>query len=96
MRTLLAGLAVGLVAVSGASTPSAQRTLGIFTDGVDIGAPSTIGAGSAVYDADKKTYALAGGGENMWAAADHFHYVWKKVSGDVSLDATIEFAGSRP
>ena len=99
MRTLLAGLArlaVGLVAVSGASPQSAQRTLGIFTDSGDIGAPSTIGPGSAVYDADKKIYALSGGGENMWAGADHFHYVWKKVSGDVSLDATVEFAGSRP
>ena len=32
----------------------------------------------------------------MWAAADHFHYVWKKVSGDVLLDATVEFAGPRP
>ena len=32
----------------------------------------------------------------MWAAADHFHYVWKKVSGDVALEATIEFVGSKP
>jgi dipeptidyl aminopeptidase/acylaminoacyl peptidase len=32
----------------------------------------------------------------MWGTADHFHYVWIKVSGDVSLEATVEFVGSSP
>jgi hypothetical protein len=76
--------------------PAAQQTLGLFSGSGDIGVPSTIGAGSAVYDAGKKTYTVSGGGENMWAAADHFQYVWKKVSGDVMLDATIEFTATRP
>ena len=32
----------------------------------------------------------------MWATADHFHYVYKKLSGDVALEATIAFGSSNP
>ena len=72
------------------------QSLGVFTSSSDVGTPSTIGAGTATYDAASKTYTVAGGGENMWAAADHFHYVWKKMSGDVTLEATIGFVGTNP
>jgi TolB protein len=92
----LAALAIGLVLVPGRLGPAAQQTLGIFSSSGDIGAPSTIGPGSTVFEPDTKTYTVSGGGENMWAAADHFQYAWKKVSGDVMLDATIGFTGSRP
>lgn len=70
--------------------------IGAFTGSGDIGTPSTIGPGSAVHDADRNSYTVSGGGENMWAAADHLHYVWKKVSGDVMLEATVAFSGTRP
>lgn len=96
MSKWLGGVALGVVLASATSGPGAQQTPGIFSGSSDIGAPSTIGPGSVVYDAEKRTYTVSGGGENMWAAADHFQYVWKKVSGDVMLDATVEFAGTRP
>ena len=32
----------------------------------------------------------------MWAAADHFRYVWTKVSGDVALEASVEFVATSP
>src|SRR5437868_11506148 len=32
----------------------------------------------------------------MWATSDHFHYVWIKMSGDVSLEADVEFTGTNP
>jgi TolB protein len=70
--------------------------LGLFTDHADIGTPSSIGAGSAEYDPNKKVYTVFGGGENMWKSADHFHYVYKKVSGDMTIEAAIEFVGSSP
>ena len=70
--------------------------LGAFTASQDIGTPSTLGGGSATYDAAKSTYVVAGGGENMWGTADHFQFVWKKVSGDVMLAATVEFVASSP
>jgi TolB protein len=96
MSKRIAVASLGFVLALAQQGPAAQPNLGIFSGSGDIGAPSTIGAGSTVYDAGKKTYAVSGGGENMWAAADHFQYVWKKVSGDVMLDATIEFTGTRP
>jgi TolB protein len=84
-----------LVLSLGRDTPAAQ-TLGVFTASSDVGTPSTIGRGSASYDPVTKVYTVEGGGENMWSTADHFHYVWKKMSGDVMLDATIEFVGTSP
>jgi len=41
--------------------------------------------------ARKKTYRITPSGENIWGAADALHYVWKKVSGDVSLTASVSF-----
>ena len=32
----------------------------------------------------------------MWKDTDHFHYVYKKVSGDINIEAAIEFVGSSP
>ena len=34
---------------------------------------------------------MSAAGANIWATADSFHFVWKKVSGDVSLTADIDF-----
>lgn len=70
--------------------------VGIFTGHGDVGKPSTIGPGSVTYDAATGTYTVTGGGENMWGTADHFQYVWVKVSGDVTLEATVELVGTSP
>jgi len=78
------------------SAAGAAGPVGIFTDCADVGAPSSPGPGSAVFDARKQTYSISGGGANMWGAADAFHYVWKRVSGDVGLTASIEFVGASP
>ena len=78
------------------SQESALQPLGLFSGNQDIGAPSTIGAGSAAYNSQTQSYAVSGGGANMWGTADQFHYVWKKVSGDVMLAASIEFTGTKP
>ncbi len=90
------GLAAAGVLAAVQAKPASPAVVGIFTTSGDIGTPSTLGAGSALYDADAKTYIVSGGGENMWAAADHFQYVWKKVSGDVTLDASVAFTGTKP
>jgi hypothetical protein len=51
-------------------------------------------AGSAQFDAAHDSYTVAGSGENMWFGIDDFHYVWKKVSGDVALTAEISIMGT--
>src|ERR1700691_4183003 len=64
-------------------------SLGIFEDHADVG--TILHTGSVEYDTAKRTYTIAGSGENMWFAADAFQFVWKKVSGDVTLTADISF-----
>jgi TolB protein len=65
---------------------------GLFEDHRDIGTVKM--PGSVVYDETKKTYTVAGGGENMWATTDAFHYVWRRISGDFSLAADIQILGT--
>jgi hypothetical protein len=65
---------------------------GIFTADTDIGTP--LHAGSVQYDAAQQTYTVGGGGVNMWFTNDACHFVWKKVSGDVTLAADINFVGT--
>src|SRR5215470_15517942 len=74
------------------SFTSAAQTLGAFENHGDIG--QVLHPGSAVYDTASKRYTLSGSGENMWLTSDAFQFVWKKVSGDVSLTADISFIGA--
>ena len=71
-------------------------TLGLFENHADIGVP--LHAGSAEHDPSRGTYTVAGAGVNMWFTNDAFQFVWKKVSGDVTLAADISFpaAGGDP
>src|SRR6202171_5362271 len=64
---------------------------GIFEGRRDIG--TVLHAGSVAYDAAKRSYTIAGSGENMWFGSDAFQFAWKKVSGDVTLTADISFLG---
>src|SRR6266446_7113872 len=62
-----------------AGTEAAAAT-GIFEGHGDVG--TVLHEGSAEYDAAKRSYTIAGSGENMWFGSDAFQFVWKKVSGD--------------
>jgi TolB protein len=64
---------------------------GVFENHGDIG--SVLHPGTLEYDPAHGTYTVSGSGVNMWSTADAFHFVWKKVSGDVSLAADISFVG---
>jgi TolB protein len=70
----------------------AADKLGPFQNHADVG--TILHPGSATYDPAKKTFTIAGSGENMWATSDAFHFVWTKLSGDVSLAANISFLGT--
>jgi len=65
---------------------------GIFTDHQDVG--TVLHPGSVDYSIANHTYTIGGSGENMWFGMDDFHFVWKKVSGDVALTADIAFLGA--
>ena len=87
--TAFLGLAILACAATGFA---GDGGLGLFEAHGDVGAVGK--PGSVVYDAKAGTYTVTGGGENMWFATDAFHFVWKKVSGDVSLAADIRFVGT--
>lgn len=72
-------------------TTTQAQTLGLFEDHNDIG--TVLHPGSAAYDPATKAYTLSGSGENVWATADAFHFVWKKMSGDVALSADVAIVG---
>ncbi len=75
-----------------ATTGFAQESLGVFEGQADVG--TLLHAGSGKFDAASDTYTLTGSGENIWAQRDDFHFVWKKVSGDLTLAADIALAGT--
>ena len=63
--------------------------IGLFEGQSDIGA--ALVPGSASYDASTKQYTIRSAGYNVWYSRDEFRYLWKKVSGDVSLAADAAF-----
>ena len=63
--------------------------IGIFEGQSDIG--SALVPGSASYDANTKQYTINSAGYNVWYSRDEFRYLWKKMSGDVSLAADVTF-----
>lgn len=67
--------------------------LGIFDSQSDVG--SVVPAGAATYDPARKLYTLSAAGANTWYHVDAFHYLWKKMRGDVALSAEIRFPQAR-
>jgi hypothetical protein len=78
----------------GAAQPTGGTSgrIGIFEGHGDIG--EVLHQGSVAYDADARTYTVAGSGENMWFGKDGFRFAWKRASGDISLAADIAFQGA--
>ena len=69
----------------------AQPTrIGIFDGSSDIG---TTRPGEARFAATTGTYTVTGGGENMWFASDNFRFVWKRVTGDASIQSDLAILG---
>ena len=71
------------------ATTTFNTPIGIFDGQSDIG--TAVLPGSASYDDATKQYTLNSAGYNIWYQRDEFRYVWKKMSGDVSLAADITF-----
>jgi hypothetical protein len=71
------------------SSRNFDTPIGVFEGQSDIG--SAVIPGSASYDATTKQYTVHSAGYNVWYTRDEFRYLWKKMSGDVSLAADIAF-----
>src|SRR5260370_29486102 len=81
-----------LAVLSAALPLSAFESVGAFDDHADTGI--TPHAGAAQFDAATSEYRVSGGGANIWAAADAFHYAWKRVSADITFTADVRFLGT--
>lgn len=64
-------------------------TIGLFEDHGDVGEVGVPGAATL----EDGRYRVTGSGYNMWFDHDAFHFVWTRVTGDVSLAATVAFEG---
>jgi TolB protein len=92
-KPILAACAFAIVMAAGVTVALPQASdLGVFTNEGSVG--QTPPGCKAVYNASKGEYRITGGGANMWAATDAFHFVWKKVSGDITLSADIQWVGT--
>ena len=70
-------------------TRNFDTPLGVFTGQSDIGGPLL--PGSASFNAGTKQYTITSASYNIWYFRDELRYVWKKMSGDVSLAADVSF-----
>ena len=92
---MVCGTCAVLVVIATCVTSWAQgkkESLGAFEASGDVG--TVLHPGSVEYDATNGAYTVAGSGENMWLSKDAYQFVWKKMSGDVSLSADISFVGT--
>lgn len=66
-----------------------QTPIGIFDGQADVGA--ALVPGNASFDPKTGAYTVTSAGYNVWYTRDEFRYLWKKMSGDVSLAASTVF-----
>ena len=73
--------------VSAADLIAQSGSLGIFEGQSDVG--SVTPPGTLTYSPTSHIYSVTAAGANLWSTTDGFHFVWKKVSGDVALTAEM-------
>lgn len=71
------------------ATKTANRRIGIFDGQSDVGA--SLVPGNASFDLTTKEYTINSAGYNIWYTRDEFRFLWKKMSGDISLAADVKF-----
>ena len=70
-------------------TTTFNTPIGVFAGQSDVG--SAVVPGAASFDAATKQYTIHSAGYNIWYSRDEFRYLWKKMSGDVSLAGDIAY-----
>src|SRR4051812_35290916 len=71
------------------ATKTMEEPIGLFAGQSDVG--GAVVAGTSSYDANAKRYTIHSAGYNIWYTRDEFRFLWKKMSGDVSLAADIVY-----
>jgi len=84
-------MAASIMAFMALGSCNNEPDLGIFTGSGDIGEVGQ--KGSVEFSPSDSSYTLSGSGTNMWFDSDQFHYVWKQIGGDVTIEADIAWIG---
>jgi TolB protein len=66
-----------------------SANLGIFSNSADVGAPAIKGSS----EFSNGQYRITGSGANIWATKDQFQYVWREMTGNFTVTATLHFLG---
>jgi TolB protein len=90
LLTVVSALAFGMMGSGIAGAQTTGNSIGIFENQSDVGSVTPPGTGT--FDAAAGVYTIRSAGRDLWANVDEFHFVWKKVSGDVSLTADVKVA----
>jgi TolB protein len=72
-----------------ASAFAQSETPGIFSNSGDVGNPAI--KGSTEFSGGQ--YRITGSGANIWAKQDQFQFVWREMTGNFSVTATLKFLG---
>ena len=67
--------------------------MGLFEGQSDIG--GALVPGGAAYDAGTGTYTITSAGYNIWYTRDEFRFLWRRLSGDVSIAADVSFPNAK-
>lgn len=97
MTTLRALLTAAFALAAVAQEFPKPKPIGIFQANVNIGPAPTAQTAGVEFKATHPeagpnpdgSYLVYGGGANMWFTNDALHFVWKQISGDVSLAADV-------
>ena len=77
------------VCLMSASVFAQNGSLGIFSHSGDVGNPAIKGS----VEFSDGQYRITGSGANIWAKQDQFQYVWREMTGNFTITATMHFVG---
>ncbi len=63
--------------------------IGAFEGQTDVG--GAVVPGSASFDPSTSAYTITSAGYNIWYTRDEFRYLWRKITGDVSIATDVSF-----
>ncbi len=78
-----------LVCLVSATAFAQSKDLGIFSNSGDIGNPAIKGS----TEFSDGQYRITGAGVNIWGKQDQFQYVWREITGNFTVLATMRFLG---
>jgi TolB protein len=77
------------VCLMSASAFAQSGDLGVFSNSGDVGGPAIKGS----VEFSNGQYRISGSGANIWAKQDQFQYVWREMTGNFTITATMHFVG---